>query len=211
MIVSDIMSSSNEMERKSQEYIDYFERNTARIPNIERLVKILKSDKNPGHIVHAEFVKRFFEGGVFKITDIEVKCKGIDVDIELEHDINLQIWHGASVSTHNIIKGKRSALGGVETDWVKDELKIKEKLNQLPNKEFGLLICYNFHIGIVLLPECINNIPDNKAIGELFHTKCDGTYQNEARLYYSSTFKYPSLAEKVISALGFQNVTVSYR
>jgi hypothetical protein len=124
--------SSNEIERKSQEYIDYFEKNKARIPNIERLVKILKSDTKPGHIVHAEFVKRLFEGGIFKVTDIEVKAKGIDVDIKLEHDINLQIWHGASVSAHNVLKGKISALGGVETDWAKDELKIEEKLNQLP-------------------------------------------------------------------------------
>lgn len=204
-----LVSSSNEIERKSQEYIDYFEKNKASIPNIERLVKILKSDKKPGHIVHAEFVKRLFEGGIFKVTDIEVKAHGTDVDIKL-NDINLQIWHGASVSVYNVLKGKTSALGGVETDWAKDELKIKEKLNQLPIKEFGLLICYDFHMGIVLLPEWIDNIPDNKAICELFHTKHEGTIQNEARLYYSSTFKYSSLAEKVISALGFQNIMVSY-
>ncbi|MCP8305339.1 MAG: tetratricopeptide repeat protein [archaeon] len=32
------------------------------MPNVDRLIKILRRDKKPGHIVHAEFIKRFVKG-----------------------------------------------------------------------------------------------------------------------------------------------------
>lgn len=197
------MNESAEVEKKSKEYIEYFEKNKDKIPNIDRLIKLLKSDKKPGHIVHAEFVKRFLKGGKFKVTNIEVKDRDTDVDIELNHNINLQIWHGASVSTHNILRGEISSLGGVETDWDKDKEVIEKKLRQLPDNEFGLLICYNRHLGIVVLPEWGEKIPENKAIAELYHINYGGGNQNEARLYHSENFKYFDLVKEIISALGF--------
>ncbi|RLI99632.1 MAG: hypothetical protein DRP06_03150 [Candidatus Aenigmatarchaeota archaeon] len=107
-----------EVSRASEEYIKYFEKNINKIPNIKKLIKILKKDKKAGHIFHAECVKRFFEGNKFKVTDMEVnyEVNGItkDVDIELNHNINLQIWHGASVSVHKELKGKKVS-GGIKS------------------------------------------------------------------------------------------------
>jgi hypothetical protein len=191
------------MYQKDKVYIQFFGKHKNDIPNIDRLTKILKSDPKPGHLVHAECVKRFFESKVFKITDIEVKNTNTDVDIELNGSINIQVWHGASVSTHNIVRGKVSNLGGVKTDYDKDEEKIKKKLIQLPDTKPGFLICYNYHMGIVVLPEWENAIKDNKAIIELFHSYYGNGIQNEAWLYCSNGFKHIRLADKIALALGF--------
>lgn len=191
------------MYQEASVYIQFFENHKNDIPNIDRLIKILKSDQKPGHLVHAECVERFFKSNVFKITDIEVKNNNIDVDIELDGNINIQIWHGASTSTHNIRKRKVSNFGGIETDWNKDKEKIKKKLMQLPNDKPGFLLCYNYHIGIVVLPEWENEIEDNKAIIELFHSDYGNGIQNEARLY-SKGFALNNLADKIALALGFK-------
>ena len=72
-----------EVEDKARFYIKYFEKHKEDIPNIDRLIKLLRSDKKAGHIVHADFVKRFFEGNKFKVTDVEKKYNCYDADIEL--------------------------------------------------------------------------------------------------------------------------------
>ncbi|RJS73952.1 hypothetical protein CW696_00350 [ANME-2 cluster archaeon] len=200
------MDKSVEIENKSKEYTVYFEDNKDGIPNIDRFIKRLKR-KSPDEIVHAEFVKRLFEGDKFRVTDIEVtnnvNGRTTDVDIELNHNINLQIWHGASISTHNILKGKISPLGGVETNWNKDKETIERKLKQLPDDEFGLLICYNRYCGINVLPEWEREIPDNKAIAELYHVNYGYGIQNGAILYHSDNFRYFDLAREILLALGF--------
>ena len=55
------MMANDEINKKADEYISYFEKHKEDIPNIDKLIKLLKSDNKTGHIVHAEFVKRFFE------------------------------------------------------------------------------------------------------------------------------------------------------
>ena len=121
----------------------------------------------------------------------------------MNHNINLQIWHGASVSTHNILKGKISTGGGVESNWDKDENVINKKLKQLPDDKFGLLICWEYHLGTFVLPEWSAKIPNNKAIAKLYHTKYGNEIQNECILYHPDNFKYFDLAKEIISALRF--------
>ena len=125
------------------------------IKNIDVLIDRIKVDPSnkkkvlhTGDVLHAEFVKRFIENGIFEVTAVEIKDNGYDIDIKLGEHINIQVWFGASVSTHNIIKGKHDALGGVASDFKKDEDVINKKLKQLPHNEFGLLVCYNNHLGI---------------------------------------------------------------
>ena len=200
------MDKSVETKNKSKGYVVYFENNKNKIPNIDRLIMRLKGN-SPGDIVHAEFVKRFFEGDKFRVTDVEVtnnvNARTTDVDIELNHNINLQVWYGASVSTHNISKGKISPLGGVETDWAKDREVIEKKLKQLPDDEFGLLICYDRHLGINVLSEWEEKIPDNKAIAKLYRINYGYGIQNEAVLYQSDNFRHFDLAREILLALGF--------
>lgn len=196
-----------EVEQKSKECIEYFNKHKNEIPNIERLIQKLETDEKRGHIIHADCIKKLFEDKNFEITDVESNKNGFDIDIELNNNINLQIWHGASVSTHKVIEGKVSERGGVPTDWVKDEQKIFEKLNQLPharyklnqlpNDNFGLLICYYYHLGITILPEMLAKIPENKAIAELF------PYTNECHLYYNPNFIYLETAKQIVTSLGF--------
>lgn len=186
------------------DHIYFFEREGKKIPNIERLINLLKSDPKPGNLVHAGLTKIFFQDGAFEVTNVEVKGGGKDVDIELDNKINIQVWHGASTATHNIIKGKMSSLGGVPVDWDKDEKKIFDKLTQLPNNNPGFLINYNYHMGIqFMLPEWKQKIPENKAIIELFHVNHGDGIQNEARLHCSGDFKYTELAKKIATSLGF--------
>lgn len=214
------MNEHDEVNEKSEYYIKWLEENSSNIPNCEKLIGLLKSDKKAGHIIHAEFVKRFVEGGKFRVTNVEKKNRH-DVDIELNNSINIQVWHGASVSTHNIkknlenekpekrvINGKEINIkqwgGGVETNWNKDEEKINEKLKQLPDIGLGLLICYNYHLGIFVLPEWEDNIPVNKVIAELFHVNYGKDIQNEARLYHSKDFKDSDLVKEILFSLGFR-------
>jgi hypothetical protein len=177
--------------------------NKGKAPHVDRLITILQRDPKPGHLFHAESIKRFIESGKFVVTDIEKKGKGFDVDIQLNGHINLQIWHGASVSTYNIEKGKVSSLGGVETDWDKDLQKIKSKLSQLPETGVGFLICYDYKFGIVLLPEWTNEIPPNKALAELQVVDYGRGPQGESSLYFSDKFNNLQLAKEVLLDLGY--------
>ena len=59
------LTSGGHMYQEDKVYIQFFENHKNDIPNIDRLIKILKSDQKPGHLVHAECVKRFFESNVF--------------------------------------------------------------------------------------------------------------------------------------------------
>ena len=197
------MREDDEINEKNKYYLVWLEKNKTKIPNCNRLIKLLKSDKKAGHVIHAMFVKKFVEGEKFEVTDVEKKYEKYDIDIELDNHINLQVWYGASVSTHNIIKRKISDLGGVETNLSKDEEKIKKKLRQLPDDNLGLLLCYNYHFGIVVLPDWEEKIPTNKAIAELFHINYGNGIQNEARLYYSENFKYFDLVKEILSSLSF--------
>jgi hypothetical protein len=184
------------------EYIDWLRQNGGKVPNAYKLITMLDRDPKPGHLFHAESIKRLVENR-FLVTDIEAKGKGLDVDIQLNGGINLQIWHGASVSTHNIEKGKVSSMGGVETDWTKDWKKIKSKLDQLPNEGFGLLICYDYKFGIVPLPEWADEIPPNKALAELQAVDYGNGPRGESILYCSEDFKYIQLAKDILLALGY--------
>jgi hypothetical protein len=189
--------------KNPREYIDWLSLNKSKVPHADRLITILQRDPKIGHLYHAESIKRFVEGGKFTVTDIEEKDKGFDVDIQLNGYINLQVWLGASVSTHNIEKGKVSSLGGVETDWDKDLQKVETKLNQLPETGVGLLICYDYKFGIVLLPEWTDKIPPNKALAELQAVDYGSGPQGESILYCSGRFNHLQLAKEVLLALGY--------
>ena len=192
------------MYQESRIYIQYFQKYINNIPNIDRLINNLTTNPSLGHLVHAECVKRFSESNIFKITDIEVKDLNsqTDVDIELDGSINIQVWHGASYSTHRIIEG--GASGGVKSDLNQDEKVINKKLKQLPNTKPGFLICYNHHLGIYILPEWENAIKDNKAIIELSDSCYGNGIQNVGKLYCSNEFKNIRLANKIASALGYE-------
>lgn len=185
----------------ADEYIQFFEKNRTSIPHVERLINILRSDLKPGYLVQAKITKIFFESDDFKITDIEVRTNK-DVDIELDGKINIQVWHGASVGSHNIRNGKVSKQGGVETNSEQDEKVIKKKLAQLPDDKPGFVICEDNCPGIDVLPEWSEKIADNKAIFQIFYSKRDNDIQPDAFLHCSKKFKHMDLAEKIASALG---------
>ncbi len=185
------------------DYISWLKLNKSKVPNADRLITILKCDPKQGHLYHAEAIKRFVEEGTFVVTDIEAKGKGFDIDIQLNGNINLQIWNGASVSTHNIEKGKVSNMGGVETDWGKDQQKIEAKLSQLPTEGLGILICFDYKFGIVVLPEWLDMIPPNKALAELQVVDYGHGPQGESAFYCSDKFNDFQLAKEILLALGY--------
>ncbi|GBE18020.1 hypothetical protein BMS3Abin16_00608 [archaeon BMS3Abin16] len=195
------------MVTKPGPYITFFEHNKISIPNIELLINKLKNDRKDGHIVHAVFVRRFFEGSDFEVTDIE-KHNGYDVDIELDNYINIQVWHGGSVASHNISRMMANSVevsGGVPTDWDKDKKVIFKKLGQLPDNEPGFVICYHSGIGISFLPEWYPKIDDNKAVigCHLERYGLNVDVYEMAKIYACDNFKHGPLAIKICNALGF--------
>ena len=188
----------------SEYYIKCFKHLTNKIQNISRLITLLEKDPKHGHLVHAELLKRLYEDKSFKITDVELKTNNKDVDIQLNNMINIQVWHGASIPTHNIIKGKISKLGGVESDWDKDEGKLFKKLNQLPDDNPGFLVCNDYHMGINLLPEWLKKIPDNKAVIQIYRNRYNEVITEYALLHCSEDFKFINLTKRLCSALKVQ-------
>ncbi|MCZ2845383.1 MAG: hypothetical protein O2U61_02635 [Candidatus Bathyarchaeota archaeon] len=202
-IIAEYCEICKEVKQKSNVYIQYFNRHKNEIPNIGRLIQKLEKDKKPGHIVHAYCIKKLFEDKNFQITDVELKKNGFDIDIEINNSINIQIWHGASASSYKILNGEISKLGGVEINWDDDKQNIFDKLNQLPNDNFGLLICFDYNLGINILPEWLTKIPKNKAIAELFYTDYGQGRTNECHLYHNTNFKYLEQAKQIVTSLGF--------
>ena len=190
----------NEVRQKSDFYAKWLDSNKTRIPNADRLTRKLRAETNEGHVVHAEVLKRFFEDKSFEIIDVELHVGNHDIDIQLKGPINIQVWHGASTSSHEI--AGRPVSGGVKTDWEKDEAKLHEKLDQLPENDPGFVVCYDRHLGILPLPEWYVDFPENRAIIEWYHVDYGQGPISEARLHSNPNFKYHDIAKKIASSLG---------
>lgn len=198
------MLAKSLLEEKCDKLADWLEHNANQVPRIDKLVNKIRHNKSEGHLVHGNIVKRLLEDGRYKITNVEFDGNGHDVDIELDGHINIQVWHGASTSTYNILRGKNiSEYGGVQVDWEKDEQKIMSKLAQLPDNEPGILLCYYNHLGIHVLPEWIEKFSDEKVLVEMFHVDYMVGISSEAIVHHSPDFKHLQLTKDVLSALGF--------
>lgn len=194
-------------QRRMEELAAWLEAKQDQIPNADRLIQKLRHNQQVGHLVNAEFVKRFHESGIYGVTDVEVSTGQHDVDIELNSAINIQTWHGASVASHNITRGIVGELGGVPDDWVHNEDTLRRKLDQLPNDKLGVLLLLQAHTGFHFLPEWHRDIiPENKCVVSL-HTESlepfvTGLYP-VAEVHINKEFKDLSEIKKIISAIGY--------
>lgn len=204
---------------KMKKLASWLQQHKDEIPNSDRLIHKLKHNQQLGHLVNAEFVKRFHEDGSYKITDVEASDGTHDVDIELDGTINVQTWHGQSTAGHimysqfdkngkerNTRLGNISDLGGVKTDWDKDCKVMVKKLNQLPDDKFGIVLLLDKFVGVTVLQEWWQEIPENKCVIKLNFSSYDAGFQNsygEAVVYHSDNFTSLEEAKKIINSLGF--------
>lgn len=177
------------------------------IPNKDRLIQKLRGGPTPGHYAHAELVKRFHEDGTYQVTDVENTDEGYDVDIELDQNINVQVWHGASCAAHKGDRDERDELGGVRDCWEKNESVLRKKLAQLPNDKLGMLLLLQASTGLNFLPEWYRDIiPSSKCVIEL-RTESSEPLAGEhsaATIHRNIDFKNGDEAKKVISAIGYE-------
>ena len=165
----------------------WLESRVADIPNVKKLIKILRSNPKEDHLIHAQFIKLFFNDGTYKITDVEKKSNGkpsTDVDIELDNTINIQVYHGTT-PTNNFILNQDdpetinryleslniksdgiliSPSGGVPASEDNNEKPLFKKLSQIPNDKLGIVFLMTKAFEYHLLPESCNKIPKNKCV-----------------------------------------------
>lgn len=205
--------------KKMEDLAKWFEEHKTEIPNSDRIIHKLRSDKQLGHLVNAAFAKQFHEDGTYKVTDIEASNGIHDVDIQLDSRINIQTWHGQSTAGHiiesqfdskgrdrNMQLGNISLLGGVKTDWDKDCQVMSKKLKQLPDDKFGVVLLLHRFVGVTVLPEWWEEIPDNKCVIKLFDVSYDQSNEVKygiAIVYHSNSFRYLEETKKIISVLGY--------
>ena len=213
------MGINHEDLKHMEQLADWFEEHQSEIPNCDRLIHKLRKNQQLGHLVNAEFTKRFHEDGAYKVTDVEASDGTHDVDIQLDDRINIQTWHGQNTAGHiiesqfdhkgrerNIRLGNISSLGGVKTDWDKDCEVMSKKLKQLPDDKLGIVLLLDRFVGVTVLPEWWQEIPDNKCVIKLNFTSYDAGFQNvygEAIVYHSNNFQQMEEAKRVIASLGF--------
>jgi len=137
----------------------------------------------------------------------------------LNGEINIQTWHGQSTTGHiiesqfeqkdkerNIKLGNISPLGGVKIDWDKDCKVMSKKLKQLPDDKFGVVLLLDRFVGVTVLPEWWQEIPDNKCVIKLNFTSYDPGFKNvygEAIVYHSDGFQNLEESKKIIASLSF--------
>ncbi|HEX5358718.1 MAG TPA: hypothetical protein VFW99_02255 [Candidatus Nitrosotalea sp.] len=210
-----MVAQSEDIVRMKQ-LASWFERHGKEIPNIDRLILKLRKDQQVGHLVNAEFVKRFHEDPIYAITDVESSDGTYDVDIQLDNRINIQTWHGQSTAGHLIEhafeprdkawggrEGNISPRGGVKTDWDTDENVLFRKLNQLPNDKLGIVLLHERFIGFTFLPEWMQKIPQNKCVIKFFNEIHDSQVYGVAVSYYSDKFQFLDEIKQIISSLGY--------
>lgn len=201
------------------EIAEWLEQHADKIPNSDRLIHKLRHDQQVGHLINAEFVKKIFENGMYSITDVENSTDIHDVDIELDGIINIQTWHGQSTAGHimeaqfdprgkerNEKLGNISKLGGVKTNWDKDCETMKKKLSQLPDDKLGIVLLLDRFVGVTILPQWWEEIPDNKCLIKLDFTSYDMGFENvygEAVVYHSEKFQQMNEIKKFINSIGF--------
>ena len=203
---------------KYNQLIKWCRQHINEIPNLGGLLHNLTENRQLGHGVHAELVKRIHESGEYTITGVENSTGNYDIDIELDGKINIQVWFGQNTAGH-IMESQFSSdgqrrnaklenitpLGGVRTDWTKDEQVLIKKLDQLPNDKFSVLLAVPRFIGLTFLPEWWENIPNSKCVIKS-RTPLDCQHKGEqAVIYYSDNFPYMDEAKKIIKAVGFNH------
>ncbi len=205
--------------QKMSELANWFEQRKNEIPNIDRLIHKLRNDQQLGHLVNAQFVKQFHEDGTFRVTDVEASTGDNDVDIELDHKINIQTWHGQSTAGHimesqfdrkgmqrNVRLGNISPLGGINSDFDKDCQVMKKKLSQLPDDNFGMVLLLDRFVGMTIFPDWWDEISDNKCVVKLSYVSHDTGFDNvygESVVYHSDNFQQMNKAKEIIKALKF--------
>ena len=165
----------------------WLESRVTKIPNVEKLIKILRSNPNEDHLIHAQFIKLFFNDGTYQITDVEKKSNvkpSTDIDIELDNTINIQVYHGTTPTNNFIfnqddpqtINRYRESLnmkpdetlispsGGVRTSEDNNDKPLFKKLSQIPNDKLGIVFLMTKIFEYNLLPESCNKIPKNKCV-----------------------------------------------
>ncbi len=210
------MTTDPEDIAKMNELAQYLEQHKSEIPNCDKLVQKLQGNQQEGHLVHAEFVKKFYDNGTYQITDIEVKDGTHDIDIQLNGTINVQVWHGQSTAGHIIERvfdpdekkrqislGNVSPLGGVKTDWDHDEQVLFRKLNQLPNDRLGIVLLHERFTGFTLLPDWMPKIPENKCVIKFLNEVHDWKIYGVAIVYHSDCFQHLEEIKKIIDSLGY--------
>lgn len=180
------------------EVLKWAEENQASVPNLGRLYSKLRKEDVDSHYVHAYYAKKLHDCGCYKISDIEVSGEH-DIDIQLNGNINIQVWYGMNTSGHvmeSILKadapgsddvgkhlGTPTSLGGVPTNFEHDEKKIRKKLDQLPDGTLGILLLHSGRFGYHV-PFPPNAMPPNKCIFKI------GDIGSVAELHRSPAFNH---------------------
>jgi hypothetical protein len=196
------------------EIIAFLNQNLSEVPGANHFIEKLKNRRNEDDFIHAQIIKRIFESNKFKITGIDLSLqrynddKGInekfDIDIELNNEYYIQIWHGASYSSHRvkeIMDSSNSYSGGVPSDFLADSKNIDKKMRQLPNNNLGVVICYpRYGLGLDILP---SKIPKNKAFVEIMCVEAKNGISELAGIFISEDFNYQDVVIAIVKSAGF--------
>ena len=173
---------------------DWMTQHLDKIQNLETLLCNFKKAndglrRKPGNVFHAYLVKKFYEdGGNLKV--ISVECKDIephtDVDIRLDDDIYIQVWHGKKPAEYtleqNLIHGINEPMHLDPHEQLKPVLK---KLKQLPSNT-GKGFVLNFVPGIsgIVSPTMYNLCSERKCVMEI------SLNRHHINVYGKPDFKY---------------------
>ena len=191
------------------------------IPGMKSFIKLLCKDFQEGHLLHAKLISKFLPSQKFKITQInkQIIDKKKDIDIELNQNINIQVWYGQNLSQQldnclssaqekkvqindKIIKIKVFS-GGIKTIRENDS-DLGKKINQLPDKNLGLVICHN--LAMPISSEWTEQLPKNKAIVDILNTAFGKDFSKiygQSHIYCSNNFKFSKLTKEILSDIGF--------
>jgi len=191
------------------------------VPGVDKLIGKISNERNwKNHLVHAEFVKRIFEMGGFKITKVENNFnengKSYDVDIELNDSINIQVWNGASISNNKINNMKfgydsKGFIFHYTGDDLKEDRRVftKKLMKQLPDNNLGILINLENQSGTID-PEYLidkSEMPYNKIFIKLYHRLLDSNINGpkfpEAEVFHSDKFKEMEIVKEIINQLSY--------
>ena len=176
-----------------------------KIQNLETLLHNFKEAKDglrrkPGNAFHVYLVKKFYEGGG-KLKVIAVECKDIepdtDVDIRLDDDIYIQVWHGKKPVEYpleqNLIHGISEPMHLDPCEQLKPVLK---KLKQLPsNTGKGFVLNYVPGIGGIVSPTMHDLCSERKCVMEI------SSNRRHINVYGKPNFKYRDEACQIGRAL----------
>ena len=184
----------------------WMDRHLGKIQNLETLLRKFKNERDglrrkPGHALHALLVKAFYEdGGQLKIAAVE--CSDIepdtDVDIRLDGDIYIQVWHGKKPAEYTL---EQNLIHGVSEpmplDWCEELKPVLKKLRQLPpNTGKGFVLNYVPGIGGLVSPALHGLCSERKCVMEISQSR------PHINVYGTSNFKYRDEACQIARVLG---------